>query len=215
MPIKTATPSVNSEIISDTRSPFIHSQAIVERGARIGPGTRVWAFAHILPGAVVGANCNICDHVFIENDVILGNHVTVKCGIYIWDGVRVDDLVLLGPNVVFTNDPAPRSKRRSAEFAKTYVGRGASIGANATILPGIVIGKWAMIGAGSVVTRNVPDFMLAVGNPARKVGYVCVCSKKLTVPQAPAEVSCDCGRVYQWAGATIAINGPDEADWIV
>ncbi|MCA1561229.1 MAG: N-acetyltransferase, partial [Acidobacteria bacterium] len=144
----------------------------MEPGARIGAGTRVWAFVHILPGARIGENCNLCDHVFIENQVVIGNRVTVKSGIYIWDGVQIEDDVHLGPNVVFTNDRFPRS-RRSFQLERTLVRHGASIGANATILPGITVGACAMVGAGSVVTRDVRDFALVVGNPARRSGYVC------------------------------------------
>lgn len=173
--------------------PFIHSHALVESD-KIGDGTRVWAFAHVLPGAVIGQNCNICDHCFIENDVVLGDDVTVKCGIYIWDGVTIEDKVFLGPNVVFTNDLRPRSKVYPEQFAKTLIRYGASIGANATILAGHTIGKWAMIGAGSVVTKDVPDYTLAVGNPARVVRHICQCTKDLIFRGTHAE--CSCGKKY-------------------
>jgi UDP-2-acetamido-3-amino-2,3-dideoxy-glucuronate N-acetyltransferase len=151
--------------------PFIHEQALCE-SPHIGEGTRIWAFAHILPGARIGDDCNICDHVFIENDVVVGHRVTVKCGVQLWDGLRLQDGVFVGPNVTFTNDPFPRSRKKPAQFAVTTVGTGASIGANATILPGIHIGQGAMIGAGSVVTRNVPEHAIVVGNPARITDYV-------------------------------------------
>ncbi len=151
---------------------FIHPQAIVEPGAQIGPGTRVWAFAHVLGRAVIGQDCNICDGVFVENDVTLGDRVTIKCGVQLWDGVRLEDDVFVGPNVTFTNDPFPRSKQYLKEVARTVVQRGASIGANATILPGLTIGERAMVGAGSVVTRNVPPNVIVFGNPARIKGYV-------------------------------------------
>jgi UDP-2-acetamido-3-amino-2,3-dideoxy-glucuronate N-acetyltransferase len=150
---------------------MIHPQALVE-STRIGSGTRIWAFTHVLPGAVIGSDCNICDGVFIENDVQVGDRVTVKCGVQLWDGVRLADDVFVGPNATFTNDPAPRSRRRPAAFSITRVERGASIGANATILPGITIGAGAMIGAGTVVTRSVPPNAKVVGNPGRIVGYV-------------------------------------------
>ena len=145
---------------------FYHPQALVESPA-IGRGTRVWAFAHVLPGARIGADCNICDGVFIENDVVVGDRVTVKCGVQLWDGVTLEDDVFVGPNATFTNDPFPRSGQRPAEFARTLVRRGASIGANATILPGLVIGQDAVVGAGSVVTRDVPPYAVVTGNPAR------------------------------------------------
>lgn len=150
---------------------FAHPTAIVE-STRIGKATRVWAFAHVLPGAVIGEDCNICDHVFIENDVVVGNRVTVKCGVQLWDGIRLEDDVFVGPNATFTNDPFPRSKQYPTEFLKTVVQKGASIGANATILPGVTIGQNAMVGAGAVVTNNVPPNAIVVGNPARIVNYV-------------------------------------------
>jgi acetyltransferase-like isoleucine patch superfamily enzyme len=150
---------------------FQHPNALCESGT-IGERTRVWAFAHILPGARIGADCNICDQVFIENDVVVGDRVTVKCGVQLWDGLRVEDDVFIGPNATFTNDPFPRSRKRPPEFAETLVRRGASIGANATILPGITIGERAMVAAGAVVTRSVPPNAIVRGNPARIVGYV-------------------------------------------
>jgi UDP-2-acetamido-3-amino-2,3-dideoxy-glucuronate N-acetyltransferase len=150
---------------------FLHPQALCESDT-IGRGTRVWAFAHILPGAVVGTDCNVCDHVFIEGDVRVGDRVTVKCGVQLWDGVQLEDDVFVGPNVTFTNDLFPRSRQRPAQYARTLVMAGASIGANATILAGTTIGVNAMIGAGSVVTRSVPPNAIVRGNPARIVGYV-------------------------------------------
>jgi acetyltransferase-like isoleucine patch superfamily enzyme len=145
---------------------FRHPQAIVETD-RVGPGTRVWAFAHVLPGAVIGRDCNICDHVFIENDVVVGDRVTVKCGVQLWDGVTLEDDVFVGPNATFTNDPFPRSRQYPERFARTTVRAGASIGANATLLPGIEIGQGAMVGAGAVVTHDVPPGVIVTGNPAR------------------------------------------------
>lgn len=149
----------------------IHPTALVQTD-RIGAGTRVWAFVNILPGAAIGTDCNICDHVFIENDVIVGDRVTVKCGVQLWDGVRIEDDVFVGPNATFANDRFPRSRQYPEHFPVTLIKQGASIGANATILAGLVIGKDAMIGAGAVVTRSVPQNAIVVGNPARIVGYV-------------------------------------------
>jgi len=149
----------------------IHPKAIVETKS-VGKNTRVWAFAHILPQAVIGENCNICDHVFIENDVRVGDNVTIKCGVQLWDGIEIEDNVFIGPNVTFTNDPLPRSKKKPPRFSRTLVKKGASIGANATILPGITIGQNAMVGAGSVVTIDVPANAVVKGNPAQIDGYI-------------------------------------------
>jgi UDP-2-acetamido-3-amino-2,3-dideoxy-glucuronate N-acetyltransferase len=149
---------------------YAHPNALVE-SKKIGSGTRIWAFAHILPGASIGSDCNICDGVFIENDVTIGDRVTVKCGVQLWDGMILEHDVFVGPNATFTNDPFPRSQRYPARFQTTVVREGASIGANATILPGLVIGRNAMVGAGAVVTRDVPPNAIVVGNPARITGY--------------------------------------------
>lgn len=150
---------------------FQHPQSLVETQT-IGDGTRIWAFAHVLPGARIGSECNICDHVFIENDVVIGDRVTIKCGVQIWDGVRLEDDTFVGPNVTFTNDLFPRSKVYPETFSRTNIRKGASIGANATILAGITIGRNAMIGAGAVVTKDVPPNAIVVGNPARIKGYI-------------------------------------------
>lgn len=148
---------------------FKHPQALIESGAKIGDSTRIWAFVHILQGATIGVDCNICDYVFIENDVIIGDRVTVKSGVQLWDGIRLNDDVFIGPNVTFTNDKFPRSKQYPKQYPITTVKEGASIGANATILPNITIGENAMVGAGSVVTKDVPINAIVVGNPARVV----------------------------------------------
>jgi acetyltransferase-like isoleucine patch superfamily enzyme len=137
----------------------------------IGANTNVWQFVVILSRAKIGDDCNICANCFIENDVIVGNRVTVKSGVQLWDGVTLEDDVFIGPNVTFTNDKYPRSKQYPEDFPKITVKRGASIGANATILPGVSIGEGAMVGAGSVVTKDVPDRTVVVGNPARIIKY--------------------------------------------
>lgn len=148
-----------------------HPTALVE-SARVGPRTRVWAFAHVLPRAVIGADCNICDHVFIENDVVIGDRVTIKCGVQLWDGVTLEDDVFVGPNATFTNDRFPRSRQWPDGFVLTLVRAGATIGANATLLPGVTVGRAAMVGAGAVVTQDVPANAIVVGNPAYIKGYV-------------------------------------------
>ena len=173
---------------------FIHEKALVE-SAEIKENTRIWAFAHILNGAKIGSNCNINDHTFIEGDVIIGNDVTIKCGVYLWNGVRIDDRVFIGPNATFTNDIRPRSKRYLDKFYNTYIKEGASIGANATIICGITIGKWALVGAGSVLTKDVPDYALVSGNPARIKGYVCECGENLNFDKNVAK--CKCNKIYK------------------
>lgn len=149
---------------------FVHPQGICESRS-VGDGTRVWAFAHVLPGAQIGSDCNICDHVFVENDVVVGDRVTIKCGVQLWDGIRLANDVFVGPNVTFSNDRFPRSKQYPDEFLRTVVAEGASLGAGAVILPGIRIGRNAMVGAGAVVTKDVPANAIVVGNPARITGY--------------------------------------------
>lgn len=156
----------------------IHPNALVETD-KIGDDTRVWAFVHILEGAEIGSGCNICDHCYIEYNVKIGNNVTVKSGIYIWEQTTIEDDVFLGPNVVFTNNPRPRS-RQYIDHLRTLIRKGASVGANSTILGGVTIGKYAMIGMGSVVTRDIPDYALAYGNPAKVKGWVDEDGNKLT-----------------------------------
>jgi acetyltransferase-like isoleucine patch superfamily enzyme len=153
---------------------FIHPLADVQSSS-IGAGTRIWQFVVVLPGAVVGAGCNICSHCFVEGDVLIGDRVTIKSGVQLWDGLRVGDDVFIGPNVTFTNDRYPRSGNRSFERLSTTVEPGASIGAGAVILPGVTIGAAALVAAGAVVTRDVPPGKLVLGNPARVVGEASTC----------------------------------------
>ncbi len=145
---------------------FLHELSDVQ-SENIGEDSKVWQFCVVLPGAVIGRNVNICSHCLIENDVVIGNNVTIKSGVQIWDGIVIEDNAFIGPNVTFTNDKMPRSKQYPETFLKTHVCRGASIGGNATILPGVTIGENAMVGAGSVVTKNVPAGATVYGNPAR------------------------------------------------
>ncbi len=157
---------------------MIHPTSDVH-SSQIGKNTLVWQFCVILKDAEIGEDCNINANVFIENDVIIGDRVTVKSGVQLWNGIRVKDDVFVGPNVAFTNDTKPRSKQYPAKFLITIINQGCSIGANATILPGLTLGKFSMIGAGSVVTKNVPDFALFVGNPARFRGWLNIDGSKM------------------------------------
>jgi UDP-2-acetamido-3-amino-2,3-dideoxy-glucuronate N-acetyltransferase len=178
---------------------FVHPQGLCE-SQTVGPGTRVWAFAHVMPGAVVGADCNICEQCFVEGGATLGNNVTVKNGVQLWDKVQIDDDVFIGPNATFTNDLRPRAflKRSSEELLPTRVSRGATIGANATVVCGVTIGEFAFIAAGAVVRSDVPDHAFMAGNPAVAKGWVCTCGHRL-----PASLTCDeCGRTFRIGNAT-------------
>jgi len=171
----------------------LHPQALCETD-QVGPGTRIWAFAHLLPGARVGADCNICDQVFIEGGAVLGDRVTVKNASLIWDGVTIEDEVFVGPRVTFTNDRRPRIgfPVPAGQFVPTLVRRGATLGANVTVVCGVTIGSYAMVAAGAVVTHDVADHVVVAGVPARAVGWACVCSR----PVAPG-TTCECGRSYR------------------
>jgi UDP-2-acetamido-3-amino-2,3-dideoxy-glucuronate N-acetyltransferase len=149
----------------------VHPSADVQSSC-IGAGTTIWQFVVVLPGAVIGSGCNLCSHVLVENDVVVGDRCTVKSGVQLWDGVTLEDDVFVGPNATFANDPFPRSKQRPEAFTRTTVRRGASIGANATLLPGVVVGERAMVGAGAVVVKDVPAGAVVAGNPARVLRMV-------------------------------------------
>ncbi|MGA2603723.1 MAG: acyltransferase [Verrucomicrobiia bacterium] len=192
---------------------FIHPQAIVDSAA-IGTGTRIWAFAHVCKGATLGANCNVGEGCFIEGGSRIGDRVTVKNGTMIWEGVTIADDVFVGPGVVFTNDLRPRSPRfgpvaeRYASkrwLSHTTVGRGVSFGANATVRSGISIGDFAMIGAGAMVTTDVPAYALVFGNPARVRGYVCMCGAKLPSFRKGSARCGACGLRYRKTGKGVLV----------
>jgi UDP-2-acetamido-3-amino-2,3-dideoxy-glucuronate N-acetyltransferase len=174
-------------------SVFVHPHGLCE-SAHVGAGTRIWAFAHVLAGAKVGNECNICDHVYIESGVTVGNRVTVKNRVLLFDGVTVEDDVFLGPGVVFTNDLRPRAaiKRSGDELLPTLVRVGATIGAAVVVVCGVTIGAHSFIGAGAVVTRDVPAHGFVVGNPGRLIGWACECGRRLGV-----DLACRCGNSYQ------------------
>ncbi|MFH7806566.1 acyltransferase [Acinetobacter sp. BSP-53] len=152
-------------------SVFIHPLSDVKT-KKIGKNTRVWQFSVILEQATIGENCNICAHTLIENDVVVGNNVTIKSGVFLWDGIYIEDDVFIGPNATFTNDKKPKSKHYPDQFLSTLIEKGASIGANATILPNLKIGQYSLVGAGAVVTKDIPPFSIVAGNPAKVIGQV-------------------------------------------
>lgn len=175
---------------------FQHPTALVE-STDIGPGTRVWAFAHVLKNARIGSDCNIGDHCFVESGAIVGDRVTLKNGVCVWDHVTIGDGVFVGPNAVLTNDLWPRSRQSDWTPVPTFIGDGATIGANATVVCGIRIGKYAMIAAGTVVTSDVPAHALVLGVPGRLRGWVCVCGQKLDFHNADGAACHRCARSYQ------------------
>jgi UDP-2-acetamido-3-amino-2,3-dideoxy-glucuronate N-acetyltransferase len=175
-----------------------HETAVIDEGAEIGAGTKIWHFSHIMPGAVLGANCNIGQNVVVSPGVKLGSNVKVQNNVSIYEGVTCDDDVFLGPSCVFTNVTNPRSAvNRRGQYARTHVGRGASIGANATIVCGHDIGPYAFIGAGAVVTKNVPAYALVVGNPARQLGWMSAYGHRLEFDETGHATCPESGEVYE------------------
>jgi len=164
--------------------------------AKIGNKTKIWQFVIILPEANIGDECNICSHVFIENKVVIGNKVTIKSGVQLWDGTTIDDEVFIGPNATFTNDLTPRSKNRNWVKKCSHIQKGASIGANATLLP-VTVGRYAMVAAGAVVTRDVPPHALVIGSPARISGWVCQCGSKLEFDHTSQSNCKSCGLKFK------------------
>ena len=181
---------------------FQHPLALVE-SKEIGEGTRIWAWAHVMDGAAIGRDCNVGEHCFVERGARLGDRVTVKNGVAVWEGVVVEDDVFLGPSAVLTNDPLPRSRNPDFRAVATTLARGCSIGANATVLCGLRVGSWALVGAAALVTRDVPDHALVVGQPARPVGWVCRCAKKLEFSDGAAR--CSCGRGYRLRDGAVTL----------
>jgi UDP-2-acetamido-3-amino-2,3-dideoxy-glucuronate N-acetyltransferase len=181
---------------------FVHPLALCE-SHEVGGGTRIWAFAHVLSGAVIGAGCNICDHAYVEYGVRVGDRVTVKNGVQLFEGVTIEDDVFVGPGCVFTNDLIPRAaiKKHGDDLLPTLVRAGASIGANATIVCGVTIGRAALVAAGAVVTRDVADHALVAGNPARRTRWVCQCGQHLD-----ADLRCQCGKEYQLVSEIVGLR---------
>lgn len=183
----------------------IHSTAIVDKGAQIGDGSRIWHWAHVCAGARIGEGCSLGQNVFVGNDVVIGNNVKIQNNVSVYDAVRLEDDVFCGPSMVFTNVFNPRSAvSRKAEYRQTLVRRGATLGANSTVVCGITIGEYAFIGAGAVVSRDVPDYALMVGVPARHTGWMCRCGEKLSARNG--EVACTaCGQHYRIDGGNCSI----------
>lgn len=182
----------------DNKNYFAHPTAVIDEGCEIGEGTKIWHFSHIMPNCKLGKNCNLGQNVVVSPDVVLGNNVKVQNNVSIYTGVICEDDVFLGPSMVFTNVINPRSAvNRKSEYAKTHVGRGASIGANATIVCGHDIGKYAFIGAGAVVTKTVPDYALVVGNPSRQTGWMSEFGHKLNFDKDGLAVCAESGQKYK------------------
>jgi UDP-2-acetamido-3-amino-2,3-dideoxy-glucuronate N-acetyltransferase len=177
---------------------YIHPSSVIDEGANIGNGTKIWHFSHLMPGSIVGENCIIGQNVFIDRNVFIGSGVKIQNNVSVYNGVRIENDVFLGPSVVFTNVINPRSFiERKNEFKTTHVKQGATIGANATILCGIEIGAYAMIGAGTVVAKSVPDFALIVGNPGKQIGWVNNNGNRLEFDSSGIAICPDSGRKYK------------------
>jgi len=189
--------------------PFIHPTAEVAADAVIGPGTKIWHQCQVMPRARIGANCKLGKGVYVDTGVRIGDRVKVQNGISIYRGVTVEDDVLLGPHMAFTNDLYPRAFNDDFEIVPTLVKTGASVGANATIVCGVTLGSYCMVGAGAVVTMDVPDYALVAGNPARVLGYVCACGKRLNVDykkRKSGDVSCDrCGKQFRIEASQLSV----------
>ncbi len=177
-----------------SRAPYVHPSAIVDEGARIGPGTSIWHHAHIRESASVGSDCTLGKNVYVDAGVVIGDRVKIQNNVSVYAGVELEDEVFVGPSAVFTNDRVPRANNDKWELAHTLVRRGASIGANSTLVAGIVVAEWAMVAAGSVVTRSIAAHELVAGNPARRLGWVCRCGAVRLREDCPTRLSCaQCG----------------------
>jgi UDP-2-acetamido-3-amino-2,3-dideoxy-glucuronate N-acetyltransferase len=179
---------------------FIHPSADVQTD-RIGEGTRIWQSCVILPDAIVGRDCNVNAHCLIEGGAVIGDRVTLKCGVYVWEGVELADDVFIGPNATFTNDRVPRSKQKPESFLRTRVEKGGSVGAAAVLVAPLIVGRYALVGAGAVVTRDVAAYAVVVGNPARQIGWVCMCGERLSAPWTCGA----CGRSFELRNETLVL----------
>jgi UDP-2-acetamido-3-amino-2,3-dideoxy-glucuronate N-acetyltransferase len=196
--------------VSALPPPWVHPSSFVDDGAVIGGGTKIWHFCHVMPGAVIGERCNLGQNVVVMPGTRIGNNVKIQNNVSIYEGVELEDDVFCGPSMVFTNVINPRSHvSRRSEYRRTLVRRGATIGANATIVCGVTLGAYSFVGAGAVVTRDAPAYALMVGVPARRSGWVCECGEILptpetTAPGAPVRLACAvCGRAYLLEGGAL------------
>lgn len=184
----------------------IHKLSDVQ-STSIGDETYIWQWVVVFSKAKIGRECNINAHCLVENDVVVGDRVTLKCGVYLWDGTTIENDVFVGPNVTFTNDLYPRSKQHLKKYPKTILKKGSSIGANATILAGITIGEYSLVGAGAVLTKDVPPYSIWYGNPASDHGKICICAQKLSIPIDNKNIQCDkCGRKYSYSNNNLVLR---------
>lgn len=187
---------------SSSDNVYMHDSAFVDEGAQVGGGTKIWHFCHVMPGAVIGDHCNLGQNVVVMNGVRIGNNVKIQNNVSVYEGVEIEDDVFCGPSMVFTNVMNPRSHvSRKNEYRKTLVRRGTTIGANATIVCGVTLGEYSFIGAGAVVTENVPSYALVVGVPARRVGWMCQCGARL--PDSGTGTCRECGSSYERSGDAV------------
>ena len=190
---------------------FVHPSAIVDPGARVGEGTKIWHFTHVMGQACIGRGCSLGQNVYVANHVQIGDHVKIQNNVSVYEGVTLEDHVFCGPSMVFTNVFNPRSEvRRMEELRRTRVKRGATLGANCTIVCGVTIGRYAFVAAGAVVSRNVPDFALVMGVPARRTGWVCRCAEKLAFHGHTA--TCACGKQYEIVNDQCCERGPSNQE---
>jgi UDP-2-acetamido-3-amino-2,3-dideoxy-glucuronate N-acetyltransferase len=181
---------------------FVHESSYVDEGATVGKGTKIWHFSHVMPGAVIGERCNLCQNVVVMSGVRIGNNVKIQNNVSVYEGVVLEDDVFCGPSMVFTNVMNPRSHvPRRTEYRRTLVRRGSSIGANATVVCGVTLGEYSFVGAGAVVTTDVPDYALVVGVPGRRVGWMCQCGERL--PDSGAGTCAACGSSYERSGEQV------------